>query len=103
MWAKIFVHNSITSRLEKAISINSRKDETSLVERFWSFGRSTNANSREWITYASKETTLFWKCTGVRYHGISLHLETVVVVEAERLLYLYARIELEARSYETVT
>ena len=55
------------------------------------------------MTYTGEETTLLWKCTRIRYHSKSIHLETVIVVEPKRLLYPYARIELEARSCKTVT
>ena len=82
--------------LEESLSVDARENEAAFVECFGTLGRGTDADGCKRMTYGGEETAFLWKCTRVRNDRKGIHLETVVVMEAKRLLNLYARIELEA-------
>ena len=48
------------------------------------------------MAYAGEETTLLRQRTGIRHHAEGVHLQAVVVVEAEGLVLNHARIQFES-------
>lgn len=89
--------------LEKSFSVDAGENESRLVERLGTFGRGADADCRERMPYAGEERTLLGKGPRIGNDSEGVHLKTVVVVESQRLLNLYARIKLESGSLETMT
>ena len=89
--------------LEKSLGVDAGKDETRLVERLGTFGRSTDADCRERMPYTGKERTLLRQGARIGNNRKCVHLKTVVVMESERLLDMYSRIKFETRSLKAMT
>lgn len=81
--------------LKEALLIDTCNDEVALVDGFRTFGRGTDADSREGVAYRGEEAAFFGERAGIGHHTEGVHLEAVVVVEAERLMLDDARIQLE--------
>ena len=88
--------------LEKRFFIDSGEDEAGVVERLGALGRGADAHCREGMTDGGKEARFFGKGAGVGNYGGSIHLQAVVVVEAERLVLYDTTVELEARLLEAL-
>ena len=82
--------------LEQRLLIDTSNDKVALVDSLRTLSRCTDADSRERMAYRGEEATLLRKCTRIRYYCKSIHLKTVVVVEAKRLMLDYTWVELEA-------
>ena len=54
------------------------------------------------MTHTGEERAFLWQGTAVRHHGEGIHLEAIVVVEAQRLMLNDARVKLEAAGLETL-
>ena len=74
--------NGCVHGLEEALLVDASEDEAGLVQGLRPFGRSADADGREGMTNAGEERGLLGQGAAVRYHGESVHLEAVVVVEA---------------------
>lgn len=82
--------------LEQGFLVDTSNDEVTLVDGFGTLGRSTDADGGEGVADAGEERGFFGKGTAIADDGESVHLEAVVVVEAEGLVLNDTRVELEA-------
>ena len=89
-------------RLQQVVGVDAGQDEGTLVQRFRTLGRGTDADSWEAVAHAGEERAFFGQRTAIRYHGKGIHLQAVVVVETEGFLTHHARIELEAALLQAV-
>lgn len=89
-------------RLEEGVSIDSRQDEASLVKGFRALGRSTDADSGEWMTYTVEEAALFRECTGVGNHSEGIHLQAVIIMEPQWLMLNHQWIQRKVCRFEAL-
>ena len=66
--------------------VDACQDETSLVQGFWALGAGADADSRERMAHAGEKAALLGQGAAVADHGEGVHLQAVVVVEAQRLV-----------------
>ena len=92
--------DSRIDRLQKSLFINARKDKASLVKRFRAFRRGTDADRRERLANAGKEARFFGKRTAVGNDGKCVHLQAVIIVEAERLVLNDTLIQRKAACFQ---
>ena len=88
--------------LQEALLINAAEDEAGLVEGFGTFCAGADAHGGDGFADGGVEAALLGEGAAVAYYAEGIHLQTVVVVEAEGLLYLHARIQLKAAGFEAV-
>ena len=88
-------HSSIDC-LEERLCVNSSYDEVGFVDSFRALGAGADADGWEWMAYAGEERRLLRESAGIRHYRKSIHLQAVVVVEAERFVLNHSWIELEA-------
>ena len=81
--------------LKEALLVNAGNDEVALVDGFRTLSGGTDADGREWMTYACEEAAFFGKGAAVAYYCKGVHLKAVVVVKAERLMLDYSLVKLE--------
>ena len=55
--------------LEHFLLGDSGQDKAAFVQSFGSFGACADADSREWLSYGSKEGAFFRQCTGIGDYG----------------------------------
>ena len=89
------LHSRI-DRLQQANRINTGQDETALVQSFWSLCRSADAHRRNRMTDRREERALLRQSSAIRNHCESIHLQAVVIVEAQRLVADHARIQFKS-------
>lgn len=81
--------------MEETFFVDAGEDEASFVKGFGALGAGADADCRERMTYASEETGLFREGAAVGDYREGVHLEAVVVVEAERFVRDYPAVQLE--------
>lgn len=94
-YAIIFVLNHLNCdiyRLKKIVLVDAGKDEAAFIQGFGALGAGADTDGWERVAYGGEEAAFFRKGAGVGHHTEGVHLKTVVVVEAERLLANYSRI-----------
>ena len=84
------------------VTINTSEDKVAFVKCFRTLCRSTNAHSRERMSHAGKETAFLRQCTGVGHHAKGVHLQTIVVMEAQRLMLNHTLVKHEATLLQTL-
>ena len=89
--------------LQERLFVDACDKEAGLVERFGAFGAGADAHGRERVTDTREEGAFFGERAAVAYDGEGVHLQAVVIVEAERFVLNYALVELEARGGKAVT
>lgn len=82
--------------LEETFFVDSGEDKAGFVEGFGALGAGADADCRERMTYAGEETGLFWEGAAVGDYREGVHLKAVIVVEAERFVWDYPAVQLEA-------
>ena len=82
--------------LQQRGAVDAGKDEAGFVEGFGALGAGTYADGREGVSHAGEETALLGQRAGIGDNGKGVHLEAVVVVEAEGLVLYDAAVEPEA-------
>lgn len=82
--------------LQQGFLVDTCNDEVTLVDGFGTLGRGTDANGGERMADAGEERGFFGKGSAIADDGEGVHLEAVVVVEAEGLMLNDARVKLEA-------
>ena len=82
--------------LKEAFLVDAGEDEAGFVEAFGALGAGADAHGGEGMAHRSEEARLFGQRAAVGDYGRGVHLEAVVVMEAEGLVADNARIELEA-------
>ena len=74
--------NGGINRLEQALFIDAGEDKAGFVERLRTFSGSADANSRERFADTREEGAFLGESTAVGHDRESVHLQTVVVMEA---------------------
>lgn len=82
--------------LEEGFFIDAGEDEACIVKGLGALGGGADADSGEWVADGGEEAALFGEGAGVGDDGGGVHLQAIVVVEAEGLVTNYAWVELEA-------
>lgn len=82
--------------LKEAFFVYAGDDEVTFVDGFRTLGARPDADRRERVSDTGKETALLREGATVAHHCESVHLETVVIMEAERLVTDDPRVEPEA-------
>ena len=89
--------------LEQRLFVDSRDKEARLVERFRAFRAGADADCRERMAHTREEGAFFGQRTAVTHDGECVHLQAVVVVEAEGFMLNHALVKLEAACSQTVS
>ena len=82
--------------LEKADGVDAAEHEAALVQGLGALGRCTDADGREGMADAREEGGLLGQGAAIAHHRKRVHLQAVVIMEAEGLVLDDARVELEA-------
>lgn len=88
--------------LEQGLLVDTSNDEVAFVDGLGSLSRGTDADGGEGMADAGEERGFLGKGAAIADDGKSVHLETVVVVEAERLMLNDTGVELEARGDKAI-
>ena len=98
-----FVHlDGGVDGLQEALLVDAGDEEAGFVEGLGALGAGTDADGREGVTDAGEETAFLGEGAAVGDDGESVHLEAVVVVEAEGLVADDARVELESAGFQAL-
>ena len=89
--------------LQQALGVDARKDKAALVESFRPLGTGADADGREGMADGGEEARFFRQRTRVRHYAEGIHLQAVVVVEAEGLVLDDAGVELETGGLKALT
>ena len=101
---RISVHrDGSIDRLQERLFVDARDKEAGLVERFGAFGAGADAHGRERVANTREEGAFFGERAAVAYDGEGVHLQAVVIMEAERFVLNHALVELEAACGKAVT
>ena len=99
----VFRHlNSGIDGLQKACLIDARENEAALVERLGALRGRADAHRGEGLADAREETALLGQRAAVRNHRKGVHLQVVIVVEAERLVADDAPVKHEPALFQPV-
>lgn len=82
--------------LEERVFVDAGEDESGVVEAFGALGGGADADGGEGVAYGGEEAGFFGEGAGVGDDGGGVHLQAVVVVEAERFMLDYTPVEFEA-------
>ena len=82
--------------------IDACQDETALVQSLRALCGGANAHRRERVPHAGEEAALLGQSAAVADHGKGVHLQAVVVVEAQRLMLDHPLVQLEAGLLQTL-
>ena len=88
--------NSDIDALEQALGIDAAEHEAAFVKSFGALGASADAHGGEWMAHAGEEAGLFRESAAVANYSKGIHLEAVVVVEAQGFVLDDTSIELES-------
>ena len=92
---KIHLHRCVYS-LQQAFFVNACKHKAALIQRFWELRRGADAHRRECMADACEEAAFLRQCTRIRYYSKGVHLQAVVIMEAQRLMLNYALVQFKA-------
>lgn len=95
------LHRGVNT-LQQRVLVDAGKNETALVQSFRTLGGGANAHRRERLADAGVERALLRQRTAVTDNGISVHLQAVEIVEAQRLVGNHAWVELESAAFQTL-
>ena len=82
--------------------IDACQDETALIQGFGALGGGADAHRRERVPHAGEETALLRQSAAVADHSEGVHLQAVVVVEAQGLMLDHPFVQLEAGLLQTL-
>ena len=82
--------------LQQALGVDAGEDEASFVEGFGALGGGADADGREGVADGGEEAALFGQGAAIGNDAEGVHLQAVVVVEAEGFVLDDAGVELEA-------
>ena len=88
--------------LEQALGVDTAQYETSFVEGFRPLCAGADTHSRERMTNACEEAAFLGQCAAIAHHCKGVHLQAVVIVEAQRLMLNHTLIELETACLQTL-
>lgn len=94
---KVRLHRCVYS-LQQAFFVNACKHKAALIQRFWTLRRGADAHRRERMSHAREEAAFLRQCTRIRYYSKGVHLQAVVIMEAQRLILNYALVQSVTRS-----
>ena len=94
---KVRLHRCVYS-LQQAFFVNACEHEAALIQRFRALRRGSDAHRREGMSHAREEAAFLRQCTGIRYYSKGVHLQAVVIMEAQRLMLNYALVQSVTRS-----
>ncbi len=89
-------------RLKQRVLIDTGDEEAGFVKCFRTLGGCADADSGERMADGGEERTLFRERAAIGHHRKCIHLQAVVVVEAERFVLDDARIQLKSGGLETL-
>ena len=89
--------------LEESLGVYAGEHEATFVKRLWTLSRCADANGREGMALAGKEAGFLRQGATVADHAECIHLQAVVVVEAERFMLNHATVKFETAGLETLT
>ena len=72
--------------LQQRLLVNAGNEEAAFVQGLGALGAGANAHGREGMADAGEETAFFGQGAGVGHHAEGVHLQAVVVVEAQGLV-----------------
>ncbi len=82
--------------LQQAAGVDAGKDEAGVVEALGALGAGAYAHCREGVPYRGEEAAFFGQGATIADDGGCVHLQAVVVVEAQGLVAYHAAVELKA-------
>ena len=88
--------------LQKALGVDAGYDEVPLVDGFGTLGGGADADCREGMANRGEEAALLGEGAAVAHYGEGVHLQAVVVVEAEGLVLDDTLVEFEAAGGKAV-
>ena len=94
--------NGCVNTLQQALSINTAKHEAAFIQSLGSFRARVDAYRREGMTHTGEERTFLRQGAAIGNHSKGIHLQAVVVMEAQRFVLYDTRVELEATGLETL-
>ena len=86
--------------LEEALFIDTGEDESGFVERFGALGACADAHGGEGMSHGGEEAAFLREGSGVGDYGGGVHLQAVIVMEAEGFVLNDQRVELESAAFE---
>ena len=98
----VHLHGAI-HRLQEAVGVDARDEETTLIQGLGTLRAGTDTYRREGMSHAGEEAALLGKGAAVAHHRKGVHLQAVVVVEAQRLVLNNTRVKFESTGLETFT
>ena len=91
----VHLHGCVNG-LKEALLVDAADEEAAFVEGFGAFGAGADADCGEGVADGGEEAALFGEGAAVGDYSEGVHLEAVVVVEAEGFVLDDARVELES-------
>ena len=82
--------------LEQTVLVNACQDKTALVQGLRALCGGADAHRREGVPHTGEKAALFRQGAAVAHHGKGVHLQAVVVVEAQGLVPDHPLVQLEA-------
>ena len=95
----VHLHGCVNG-LKEALLVDAADEEAAFVEGFGPFGAGADADCGEGVADGGKEAALFGQSAAVGDYCEGVHLEAVVVVEAEGFVLDDARVEFESACFE---
>lgn len=93
----VLVHlNGHIHRLQQMVTVDTGQDEIALVQRLGALCAGADAHGREGVADAGEEAALLRQSAAVGHHTERVHLEAVIVVEAQRFVLDNAPVQREA-------
>lgn len=84
------------------VTIDARQNEVTLVQCFGTLRAGTNAHRRERMLHTGEEAAFLRQGATIGHHAESVHLQTIVVMEAQRLVLNNTLVQLEAALLQTL-
>ena len=88
--------------LQESPGVDAAEYEAPLVEGLWPLGARPDADRRDGPADGRVERALLGKRAAVAHNAERVHLQAVVVVEAQRLLHAHPRVQPEPRRFQPV-
>ena len=88
--------------LQQALGVDAAEHEATFVQRFGAFRAGADAHCRERMALAGEEAGLLGQGAGVGHHAEGVHLQAVVVVEAQGLVLDHTGVQLESAGLQAL-
>ena len=93
----VFIHlYGNVNRLQQTLFVYTGEDKVCLIKCFRAFGAGADTDCRERMTDTCEKAALLGQCAAVGNNREGVHLQAIIVVEAERFVLNNALIKLEA-------